>query len=106
MNVQEAREAVIRLRADLEQIVKRDQEQEVQGLALPVLDAVLGNAREHVLPEDPVLSALTDLISPETIEHGESIRALDAYLVAGQLLEALRRADPLPKRWGFGESLE
>jgi hypothetical protein len=105
MNIQEAREAVLRLRIDLDQIVRRDQEQEVQAFALPVIDAVLASAREHVLPGDPVLAALSDLISPETIERGEPIRALEAFLVTDQLLEALKRADPWPTKMSFGDAL-
>lgn len=67
---------------------QRDPEQEVQGLALPVLDACLVAYREFV-PTDPVASAIRDLVSPEAIESGEPVRAVDAALVAGQLAGAL-----------------
>jgi hypothetical protein len=92
MTPRQARDAVTRLHTQLESIVGRDQEQEVRGIALPVIDAVIGTARENMLLDDPVLAALPDLISPEALASGEPIRALDAYLAAGQIEEALLRA--------------
>jgi hypothetical protein len=35
---------------------------------------------------------LPDLISPEALASGEPIRAVDAYLAAGQIEEAFERA--------------
>ncbi len=68
----------------LQQIVNRDPEQEVQGIALPVLDAVLESVRD-VLPNDQVVRAMRGVISVEQIESGEPVRAIDALLVAQQL---------------------
>jgi hypothetical protein len=93
MNLSEAQESVLRLRQTLAEIVKGDQEQEVRGVALPVIDAVIEAARAHVKQDDPVLNAITGLISPETIAEGEPIRAIDALVLVDQLLVALNRAD-------------
>ncbi len=82
----------------LEGITKRDPEQEVQGIALPVLDAVISNAKTLIGDDDPVAKAAADVISPETIERGEPIRSVDALLVAQTLRDSLRmpaiRNDP------------
>lgn len=72
------------LRTHLEAIVKRDPEQEVQGIALPVLDAVIVDARSH-FPDDPVVAAVADIISADTVGAAEPIRAVDALLVVNQL---------------------
>ncbi len=82
----------------LEGITRRDTEQEVQGIALPVLDAVLSNAKTLIGDDDPVVNAAADVISPETIERGEPVRSVDALLVAETLRDSLRmpsiRNDP------------
>jgi hypothetical protein len=44
-----------------------------------------------MLFDDPV-QVLPDLISPETLAEGAPIRAVDAYLIVGQIEEALTRA--------------
>lgn len=68
----------------LRSLVERDPEQEVMGIALPVLDAVVGEVRK-LFPEDPLVQATIEVISPEQIALGEPIRAADALLVAEQL---------------------
>jgi hypothetical protein len=70
----------------------RDPEQEVQGIALPVLDAVLTEAAKWV-PDDPVVDASRGLITPEAIEAGDPLRAVDVLLVADQLYQALKYAN-------------
>jgi hypothetical protein len=72
----------------LETLTKRDPEQEVQGIALPVLDAVVETVRA-VLPDNPVVEAVRGILSPEQIASGEPIRAADALLVAKQLDAAI-----------------
>jgi hypothetical protein len=72
----------------LETLTNRDPEQEVQGIALPVLDAVIDAVR-LVGPDDPVVKAARGIISPEQIESGEPVRAADALLVAKQLDAAI-----------------
>jgi hypothetical protein len=65
----------------LETLTKRDPEQEVQGIALPVLDAVI--------------EAVRGIVSPEQIVSGEAIRAADALLVAKQLDAAVGPYPPV-----------
>jgi hypothetical protein len=77
----------------LEQLTKRDPEQEVQFIALPVLDAVIETVRA-VLPGNPVVEAVRGIVSPEQIASGEPIRAADALLVARQLDAALGPEPP------------
>ncbi len=100
MNLYQAYRAVADLEKKLKHIVERDQEQEVRGMALPVIDAVVGAARQHVRERHPVLESLHDVISVETISSGEPIRAVDAWVVVGQLLVALERGKP-PTVAGF-----
>lgn len=69
--------------------LERDPEQEVQGMALPVLDAVVSQAREW-RPSDPVLDRVSDVISPAAVEAGEPIRAVDALLVVDLLFSTLK----------------
>jgi len=92
MTPREAHQAISQLHVQLINITSKDQEQEVRGIAMPVLDAVLSSVRGSLLEADPVLATLPDLISPEAIETGEPIRAVDALLVVGQLEIALDRA--------------
>jgi hypothetical protein len=77
------------LKGTLENATQRDPEQEVQGIALPALDAALVYARD-LLPDNPVVSQIDDLISPATVEAGEPIRAIDALLVVDVLFGALK----------------
>ena len=72
----------------LEQVVQRDPEQEVQGMAIPVLDACLEDVKA-VLPGDPVVAAVAAVISPDAIAAGDPIRAVDVLLVAKQLDAAI-----------------
>jgi hypothetical protein len=70
---------------------------------VPVLDAVL-KAVKDTLGDHPVVAQMYDVISVESIEEGEPIRAVDAYLVAGMLMKALghetarERADRFGRR--------
>jgi hypothetical protein len=72
----------------LRRLTDRDPEQEVQGIALPVLDAVIESVRD-VLAGDPVMAAVRSIISVEQIESGEPIRAADALLAAEQIDAAI-----------------
>jgi hypothetical protein len=79
----------------LRRLVDGDPDQEVCGIAVPVLDAVITLARSCVA-DDPVVSAIDDVISPDLIASGADVRAADALIVATQLRTALRRFMPLP----------
>ena len=84
----DAQKRAKRLYRDLKQIVERDPEQEVQGIALPVLDACLSAIRS-VAADDPVLSTVQDVISAETIANGDPVRAVDALVVVGQVIAVI-----------------
>lgn len=74
------------LHADLATLVDRDPEQEVRGLALTLMDAVISEARQN-LPEGSTLGfQIVEIISVEVMELGESVRAADALIIVGQLL--------------------
>jgi len=77
----------------LAQLMERDPEQEVQGIAVPVLAEVMELARSFV-PDDPVVAVIQNIISPEFIEADMSVRAADALLVAIQLRTALQAFRP------------
>ena len=84
----DAKRKIVSLIETLEMLTTRDPEQEVQGIALPVLDAVIEAVRT-VLPDDPVVQAVRGIVSPEQIALGEPVRAADALLVAKQLDAAI-----------------
>jgi hypothetical protein len=88
---EDARYRLGMLKEHLAGISKRDPEQEVKGMALPVLDAVIAAARQFVKEDDPVLDAIRDVVV-EVAETGEPIRAVDALLVVNQLLAAIPQA--------------
>jgi hypothetical protein len=93
----DAKRQIVSLVEALEILTKRDPEQEVQGIALSVLDAVIESVR-GVLPDNPVVEAVRGILSPEQIASGEAIRAADALLVAKQLDAAI---GPEPLLLGF-----
>jgi len=79
---------------DLARIAESDTEQEVTGIAVPVLDALL-DACTGFVADDPVVKAIDGLITPDSVESGV-LRAVDAALVVHQLAAALgpRARDP------------
>src|ERR687892_2356119 len=83
-----AKGQIMTLIGTLETLTNQDPEQEVQGIAVPVLDAVIESVRT-VLPDDRVVAAVRSVLSPEQFASGEPIRAADALLVAKQLDAAL-----------------
>lgn len=84
----QARQRVDALINSLLTLIKRDPEQEVQGIALPVLDAALTDVK-RAMPHDPVVQALVDLFSADFIGAGEPVRAADMLVVAQQLDAAI-----------------
>lgn len=78
---------------DLQRIAERDPEQEVRGMAVPVLSACLDAFKAHA-PDDPIAAAIRDVLSPEAVAEGEPVRAVDVALVAGQLAAALGLEHP------------
>jgi hypothetical protein len=89
MEVEEAYFAADRLYDDLRATADKDPEQEIHGVALVTIDAVLDACREFV-PDHPIISRLRDVISPEAIEAGDPIRVVDVVPAIGQIVTALR----------------
>ena len=87
----------------LTQSSQRDPEQEVQGMALPVVDAVITYAKTF-LGGHPVLDSI-DVVTVERITSGEPVRAVDALLVANQLLAALPTPQPPRENYGYEDDL-
>jgi hypothetical protein len=88
MDVSDAHWRVGRLRDNLRAMVDRDPEQEVRGMALPVMDAVLEAAKDF-LPGDPVIATIREVVSPEAVSEGEPLRAVDLLILVDQLHSAL-----------------
>ena len=83
-----AKARVLALIKTLTVMSQRDPEQEVRGIAVPVLDAAVEDVKA-ALGDDPIVSAIAGIISAETIAEGEPIRAIDALFVAEQLDAAI-----------------
>lgn len=83
----EAKRRVVALIETLEPMVKRDPEQEIRGVAVPVFEAAL-DVLKSALPHDPVVAAVVGAYAHE-IETGEPVRAVDALLVARQIDAAI-----------------
>jgi hypothetical protein len=90
----EAKRKVEALIATLQELIKRDPDQEVQGIAVPVLDATLGEIKA-AKPDDAVVKSIVDVVSADTIGAGEPIRAADMLVVAKQLDAAIGPRPPL-----------
>lgn len=84
----EAKRRIDALVSSLRTLHQRDPEQEVQGIALPVLAAALADIQAS-LPSDPVVMALVDLFSADFIGAGEPVRAADMLVIAEQLDAAI-----------------
>ena len=84
----DAKNNIVGLVQTLETLIKRDPEQEVQGIALPVLDAVIESVRA-ARRDDPVVEAVRSIISAEHMTSGDPVRAAHALLVAKQLDTAI-----------------
>jgi hypothetical protein len=76
------------LHSQLQAIVHRDPEQEVRGMAVPVLDAAIEMAKS-ALGDHPVVATVAGLYDADAIGEGEPVRAVDLMLVVGQLQAAL-----------------
>jgi hypothetical protein len=95
----ECRRRLWQLRSTLKEYAERDPDQEVEGMALPVVDAVLAECRRFV-ENDPIVRTIEDVISPENVYRGEGIRAADMRIVVEQLLQAIAD-EPVVRRRSF-----
>jgi len=86
----DAKARVLTLIASLKTLVQRDPDQEVTGVAIPVLAAVLSVVKA-ARPNDPVVGSVIDLYEMNLLSEGEGekIRAADMLLIAEQLDAAL-----------------
>lgn len=80
-----AKDRVEALIETLTMLTNRDPDQEVSGIAVPVLDAVLDAIKDDIGRDNPVVQSVAGIISPEMIESGEPLRAADALLCAKAL---------------------
>jgi hypothetical protein len=78
------------LERTLASVIAVDPEQEVQSIAVPVLDAVIADVKQQI-GSSPAVDALADVFSVEAIEAG-SVRAVDALLVVSALKPLLPNA--------------
>jgi hypothetical protein len=74
------------LHRDLQALVDRDPEQEVRGPALPLMDAVISEARNNLPVGSTLGTQMVEIISVAAIESGEPVRVADALIIVGQLL--------------------
>ncbi|WP_147376304.1 hypothetical protein [Micromonospora radicis] len=84
----EAKRQIEALVETLSELCRRNPEQTVQGIALPILDAVLESV-QSVRPNDPVVKAARGVLRPEQLAAGEPVRVVDALVVAKQLSESI-----------------
>jgi hypothetical protein len=98
IDLDQARRILSELRSDLQQITSSDPEQEVRGIAVAAVDAALSAVR-GLVADSPVLRRIDDVISPESIEAGEPIRAIDVLVVVGIMHAVL---PPAPNPYGRG----
>lgn len=93
MEIEDARRRLIQLHDDLRVVIQRDPDEQVEGWAVPALDAVVEHAKSAFPSNEPVVGRLQHLMSPEAATDG-AVMAKDLYLVIGQLLAALP-----PQQW-------
>jgi hypothetical protein len=85
VDLNEALQQVRQLSASLRRIADKDQEQEVLGMAVPVVDVAIREARQHLPEGERLLEAVHEVMSPENIVAGEPVRVLEVLLVVEQL---------------------
>lgn len=83
VDLREAHSRLDRLRATVREMASRDPEQEVRGMAIPVLDAIINASRGLIPDEDVVARVVRDIIDPDAVATGDlvEVRAIDALLV-------------------------
>lgn len=95
MNIAESRAQMRQLQVVLERIIDKDPEQEVRGLAIPVLDAIVEAVKQHLVHHE-VAQQIAGIISVNAVAEGEPLRATDALIVVAALRTALGEEVPLP----------
>jgi hypothetical protein len=95
ISLDDAQRRAEQLYNDVSRVADKDPEQEVRGIAVPVLDACLAALR--AVPEvadDPVITRMPDVYSVDSVEQGEPVRAVDALVVLGQIIAVIGEAPP------------
>jgi hypothetical protein len=69
-------------------LVARDPEQEIQGIAVAVADAMIDAVKAAKL-DDPIVQSTANIYSADQIGSGDGVRAADLLFVAEQLDAAL-----------------
>jgi hypothetical protein len=99
ITLEQARSMLKDLQESLRAIVKKDPEQEVQAFAIPILDAALVSVKK-LIPDDAIAEKAQGLITPEMIDMGEPLRAVEVSLVVDVMLNALpKRQIPRAAVW-------
>lgn len=83
----DAKRRVTALIETLEPVVTRDPEQEIRGIAVPVLESTI-EFLKAAMPNDAVVQAVMGAFDHE-LTTGEPVRAVDALLVAKQVDAAI-----------------
>ncbi len=87
---------LLNLRDTLQKVISRDPEQRIRGISVGILDAAIGSIRD-VMPTTPLVAQIKDVISPENVNEGEPLRAIDVLFVVDILIGALPER-PRPMR--------
>lgn len=83
------RRSLSQLRDDLGVLLRNDPDQELLGVAVPVIERALDEAREVV--QGPVAETVYTVLPPGAFDSEDStpLRASDVLVMVGQLLAAL-----------------
>lgn len=94
LSVEQAHRRAMVLYNDLRKQAERDPEQEIDGMAVGVLDSLFAACRELV-PDDPVVGHLAGVVTADFIGSGEPVRVVSAALAVRQIAEALSERIPV-----------
>ena len=92
LTLQQAHQRAMVLYVDLQKLAERDPEQEIDGMALDVLDSLFVACRQLV-PDDPVVGRLA-VVTADFIASGRPVRAVSAAPAVRQMAEALSERMP------------
>lgn len=70
-------------------MTKVEAEQDVRGMAVPVVDAVISEAKDFLDDTDPVVSQIEDVLSADAFASDEGVRAVDLLVVVTILMERI-----------------
>jgi hypothetical protein len=97
MELDEARRQLASLQDQLARASARDPEQEVRGIAVPVLNTIITEVKQ-ALVVSAVAASVGDVVTEQLIS-GEAVRAVDALVVVSALLEASPSPPPARRRF-------